>query len=170
MALSSSPDGLQTPSSDSVSRKMWIADDTYPNLEPYVSTSLSEGPDSMILGCSAYPSPSSFHLLKSGILGDGRLRRASWANLSIGKVFTGCSETSNIPLNGEITSLHFVEDDRTKEPVLVGGADDGSLAFWSSRCAQPHHAVEVIKSNFLVLYTFARDGRYSLRLWHTCYS
>lgn len=105
-----------------------------------------------------------------GISGDGRLRRASWANLSIGKAFTACSETSNIPLNGEITSLHFVENDRTKEPILVGGADDGSLAFWSSKYAQFRHSVRVIKFVFLVLCSFARGGQYSSRLWHMCYS
>lgn len=41
------------------------------------------------------------------------------------------SATSDIPLDGSITSLHVVDDERTKEKFVVGGSDDGSLAVWS---------------------------------------
>ncbi|TFK39093.1 hypothetical protein BDQ12DRAFT_683016 [Crucibulum laeve] len=40
-------------------------------------------------------------------------------------------KTSNITLPGSITALHTVYNPRTKERLIVGGADDGSIAFWS---------------------------------------
>lgn len=38
---------------------------------------------------------------------------------------------SDIPLNGSITGLHLIQNDRTNERFIVGGSDDGCLAFWS---------------------------------------
>ncbi|CCL99455.1 uncharacterized protein FIBRA_01473 [Fibroporia radiculosa] len=63
-------------------------------------------------------------------LSDGRLRRSSFAQLS-GKSVTPTSLESDVPLQGFITSLHIVEDERTREKFIVGGADDGSIAIWS---------------------------------------
>ena len=40
--------------------------------------------------------------------------------------------TSDVPLRGPITTLFPVENERTKEQLIVGGADDGSIAFWSA--------------------------------------
>lgn len=41
------------------------------------------------------------------------------------------SHASNLPLQGAIVSLHVVETDKTKEALIVGGADDGSVAIWA---------------------------------------
>lgn len=41
------------------------------------------------------------------------------------------SSVSDEPLNGYITALHLVQNGRTNEKLIVGGSDDGSLAFWS---------------------------------------
>jgi hypothetical protein len=38
--------------------------------------------------------------------------------------------TSDLPLNGSIISLYQVQNGRTKEQYIVGGADDGTVAFW----------------------------------------
>ncbi|KAF9561801.1 hypothetical protein CPC08DRAFT_688535 [Agrocybe pediades] len=40
-------------------------------------------------------------------------------------------KTSDAPLSGQILGLHTVQNPRTKEKYIVGGADDGSIAFWS---------------------------------------
>lgn len=39
---------------------------------------------------------------------------------------------SDVPLRGAITTLFLVKDERTKEQLIAGGADDGSIAFWSA--------------------------------------
>ena len=41
---------------------------------------------------------------------------------------------SESALDGAITSLHLVQNGRTKERLIVGGADDGSVAFWTLEC------------------------------------
>jgi hypothetical protein len=38
--------------------------------------------------------------------------------------------TSDFALDGSITGLHLVQNGRTKDRLIVGGADDGSVAFW----------------------------------------
>ncbi|KZT64172.1 WD40 repeat-like protein [Daedalea quercina L-15889] len=60
---------------------------------------------------------------------DGRLRRSSFLGLS-GRGSGRYSHISDIPLQGEIVSLHLVDDERTQEQRVVGGADDGSIAVW----------------------------------------
>jgi hypothetical protein len=35
-----------------------------------------------------------------------------------------------MPLGGFVVGLHLVSNERTKEKFVVGGADDGSIAFW----------------------------------------
>jgi hypothetical protein len=39
-------------------------------------------------------------------------------------------KASDIALGGSITGLHIVVNPQTKEKLIVGGADDGSVAFW----------------------------------------
>lgn len=41
---------------------------------------------------------------------------------------TKCSDAS---LGGRLLGLHTVQNQRTREKYIVGGADDGSIAFWS---------------------------------------
>lgn len=38
---------------------------------------------------------------------------------------------SDISLDGFVTGLHVVQNTRTKQRFIVGGADDGSVAFWN---------------------------------------
>jgi hypothetical protein len=40
---------------------------------------------------------------------------------------------SDFCMNGEITSLHIVQNQRTKDRFVVSGASDGSIAFWALR-------------------------------------
>ncbi|KZP13950.1 WD40 repeat-like protein [Athelia psychrophila] len=62
---------------------------------------------------------------------DGLIRRSSLAQMALPTSASLFSATSDIPLDGSITSLHIVDDARTKEKFIVGGSDDGSLAVWS---------------------------------------
>ena len=39
---------------------------------------------------------------------------------------------SDVPLRGSITTLFLTENELTKERLIVGGADDGSIAIWSA--------------------------------------
>ena len=38
---------------------------------------------------------------------------------------------SDISLDGKITGLHLVDGESKHDRILVGGADDGSIALWS---------------------------------------
>ncbi|TFY53289.1 hypothetical protein EVJ58_g9531 [Rhodofomes roseus] len=60
---------------------------------------------------------------------DGRLRRSSF--LGLPRKGTGrYTQVSKVPLQGEIVSLHLVDNERTKERLVIGGTDDGSIAIW----------------------------------------
>lgn len=43
------------------------------------------------------------------------------------------SEVSDMPLQGNVVSLHVVESERTKERLVIGGADDGTIAVWATK-------------------------------------
>ncbi|KDR82569.1 hypothetical protein GALMADRAFT_237950 [Galerina marginata CBS 339.88] len=66
---------------------------------------------------------------------DGILRRFSLAQMarkSDQPISTSSSiKTSNPPLSGHVVGLHVVQNPRTRERYIVGGADDGSIGFWS---------------------------------------
>ena len=68
-------------------------------------------------------------------LGDGYLAHVSFVQLARGFVRPQppgeC--VSDVPLAGGIVGVHVVRDDRTGKDVFVGGADDGSVAVWSTR-------------------------------------
>lgn len=49
----------------------------------------------------------------------------------LGKADKEPSKESRAALNGYITTLDIVTNPRTKERFIVGGADDGSIAFWT---------------------------------------
>ena len=51
--------------------------------------------------------------------------------MSAQKGLPGGLPVTNEPLNGYITTLHVVQIGGTTRKLIVGGADDGSLAFWS---------------------------------------
>lgn len=65
--------------------------------------------------------------------GDGKLRKSSFASL-IGSASPQPPPKSDSEhsLNGYIISLQKIENPRTKEDYVVGGADDGSIAIWSA--------------------------------------
>ena len=61
--------------------------------------------------------------------GDGYLNGTSLSRLCSS---SPAETTSDVPLRGPITTLFPVENERTKEQLIVGGADDGTIAFWSA--------------------------------------
>lgn len=69
-------------------------------------------------------------------LADGRLRQFSLAQLGCngGKSHlktNSSKKTSSSFLRASILGLHVVQNPRTREKFIVGGGDDGSVAFWS---------------------------------------
>jgi WD repeat-containing protein 7 len=71
------------------------------------------------------------HLADDYVLGDGTIGRSSFPNLVQLKSNLAPRDVSDIPLNGSITALHIIQNDRTGERLIIGGADDGSVAIWS---------------------------------------
>ncbi|GJE92636.1 WD40 repeat-like protein [Phanerochaete sordida] len=64
-------------------------------------------------------------------LSDGIVSRCSFSQLVLGAARSQYSTPSDIPLRGRICSLHATWNERTGENLVVGGADDGSVAVWS---------------------------------------
>ncbi|KAF8158416.1 hypothetical protein B0H34DRAFT_797808 [Crassisporium funariophilum] len=67
---------------------------------------------------------------------DGRLRQFSVAQIArksekISLLTSSSIKTSNLALAGYLTGLHVVQNPRTREKYILGGVDDGSIAFWS---------------------------------------
>lgn len=62
---------------------------------------------------------------------DGTIGRSSFPNLVQLNSVPAPGDISDIPLNGYIIGLHVIQNDRTGERLVVGGADDGSVAIWS---------------------------------------
>ncbi|KAG5639736.1 hypothetical protein H0H81_000016 [Sphagnurus paluster] len=63
---------------------------------------------------------------------DGRLRQSSMLNMIGDSAKNSTSDkVSDLPLNGFVTALHLISNSSTKERLLVGGGDDGSVAFWT---------------------------------------
>ena len=63
-------------------------------------------------------------------LADGRLRQSSLIQM-IADSGKSSSEDSGLALNGFITSLFVALNERTRERFIIGGADDGSVGFWT---------------------------------------
>ena len=61
---------------------------------------------------------------------DGHVRQSTF-NDFISGTRSSASAISDTRLSGSIVSLHQLLHPRTKESILVGGADDGSIAFWN---------------------------------------
>jgi WD repeat-containing protein 7 len=57
--------------------------------------------------------------------------RSSFADLVQIKSNLTPGDMSDIPLDGPIVGLHIIQNDQTGERLIVGGADDGSVAIWS---------------------------------------
>ncbi|KAH9175602.1 quinon protein alcohol dehydrogenase-like superfamily [Lactarius sanguifluus] len=62
---------------------------------------------------------------------DGTIGRSSFAKLVHLNSKLAPEDISDIPLDGFIVGLHIAQNDRTGERLIVGGADDGSVAIWS---------------------------------------
>ncbi|KAK0459983.1 uncharacterized protein EV420DRAFT_1534284 [Desarmillaria tabescens] len=64
---------------------------------------------------------------------DGHLRQTSFSQLCQAAPTSSIKQKkSDVPLGGYIMALHVVQNGRTKERYVVGGGDDGSIAFWTS--------------------------------------
>lgn len=70
-------------------------------------------------------------LLTFSSSGDGYLRQTSLTEMCEDQAANGTEKVSDIPLSGYIIGLHLVQNSRTNERFIVGGADDGSVAFWN---------------------------------------
>lgn len=70
-------------------------------------------------------------LTDSGAIGDGTIGRSSFTKLAQVNSKLAPEDVSDVPLDGIIVSLHISQNDRTGERLIVGGADDGSVAIWS---------------------------------------
>ncbi|KAH9983707.1 hypothetical protein BJV74DRAFT_849553 [Russula compacta] len=62
---------------------------------------------------------------------DGTIGRSSFANLIQLNSDLAPGDRSDVPLHGCIVGLHIVQNDQTGERLVIGGADDGSVAIWS---------------------------------------
>lgn len=66
-------------------------------------------------------------------LADGLLRQSSLSRMCQKSTGTPHYDKISAPaLDGYIVGLHLVQNGRTKEHFVVGGADDGSIAFWNA--------------------------------------
>ncbi|KAG9227453.1 hypothetical protein CCMSSC00406_0000901 [Pleurotus cornucopiae] len=84
-------------------------------VETYLTATLPLDQESVILGYS-----------------DGLIRQTPWTHMSGEAAKESFDKVSDVPLDGYIASLFLVDNRRTKERFIVGGADDGSLAVWAS--------------------------------------
>jgi len=78
------------------------------------------------------------YLSLSSLAADGRIRQFSAVQIarksdSSALLTSSSLKTSDPPLDGCIVALHVAQNPRTREKYIVGGADDGSIAFWSMR-------------------------------------
>jgi hypothetical protein len=64
-------------------------------------------------------------------VGDGTIGRSSFPNLVQLNSVPAPGDISDIPLKGYVIGLHVIQNDRTGERLVIGGADDGSVAIWS---------------------------------------
>ncbi|KAF8065183.1 hypothetical protein FPV67DRAFT_1501698 [Lyophyllum atratum] len=99
------------------SRILWQAGlpKSEPSPKPMVTSLLPIELDFIVQGCA-----------------DGRLRRSSLMQMIAGSDTPSQPDnTSTQALNGFVTGLHLVHNPRTKERFIVGGGDDGSIAFWT---------------------------------------
>ncbi|KAJ6624507.1 hypothetical protein B0H10DRAFT_2174467 [Mycena sp. CBHHK59/15] len=62
---------------------------------------------------------------------DGYLRQSSLAQMCMPSSKIP-QKSSEVPISGYVTGLHIVRNSRTREQLIVGGGDDGSIAFWAT--------------------------------------
>ncbi|KAK2465293.1 hypothetical protein APHAL10511_002647 [Amanita phalloides] len=83
------------------------------------------------------PLPTSLLLLDSDTVvrgyADGLIRQSNLSRLCYQfKDKPIPHKTSDSHIDGEITSLHVVQNPRTRERFIISGSDDGSIAFWTT--------------------------------------
>ncbi|KAH9073451.1 hypothetical protein EDB83DRAFT_2357410 [Lactarius deliciosus] len=113
---------LHTPISSGESRKewtrtmLWKSHDKGPNVpgDKHITCMLPLELTHIVLGYS-----------------DGTIGRSSFAKLVHLNSKLAPEDVSDIPLDGFVVGLHIAQNDRTGERLIVGGADDGSVAIWS---------------------------------------
>ncbi|KAI0642943.1 WD40 repeat-like protein [Trametes meyenii] len=95
-------------------RTLWKSrgDTSAPHSTPRISTTLPLELDLIVLGHT-----------------DGRLRRTSLLEAAQGA--DAPTQWSNLALPGPILALDVAQNPRTRERIIVGGADDGTIAMWS---------------------------------------
>ena len=73
----------------------------------------------------------------SSCIGDGTLGRSSLTNLLTGGWLALDEKATGV--NGVITSLHSIRNERTAEKLIIGGVDDGGITVWElSLVIKPH--------------------------------
>lgn len=100
-------------------------------VETYLTATLPLDQESVILGYSTLYSNGSEHSMNSFLTDDGLIRQTHWTHMSGESAKDSFDKVSDMPLDGYIASLFLVDNRRTKERFVVGGADDGSLAVWA---------------------------------------
>lgn len=88
--------------------------------------------------------------LKAILAGDGTLGQSSLTSLLTGGWKTYEDRTPDV--NGLITSLHFIKQERNDKKLVLGGVDDGGIAVWDlssvmklSRCDLPERLCSTLK-------------------------
>ncbi|KAJ7726520.1 hypothetical protein B0H16DRAFT_1592489 [Mycena metata] len=74
--------------------------------------------------------PLSFDAVLTGDA-DGHLNQASLTSMCAAAPSTP-AKVSALAIGGEVAALHLVQNSRTREQFIVGGGDDGSIAFWAA--------------------------------------
>lgn len=87
---------------------------------------------------------SSYHHSKTSRSEDGKVAKGSLVHLLQKQ---SDITFSDVPLNGYITALCLVSQERTKEALVVCGADDGTVALWKLEYANPRYPVDEVSNN-----------------------
>lgn len=95
---------------------------------PRISSTLPLELDLIILGYGTSRSLTP-QLITDNMLADGRIRRTTL--LGGAQNSDASAQWSDFALPGAVLALDVVQNHRTGERVLVGGADDGTIAIWA---------------------------------------
>ncbi|KAF8575607.1 hypothetical protein K439DRAFT_1398053 [Ramaria rubella] len=102
---------------------------------------------------------------------DGSLGRSSFVNiLTIGWP-TVCEKSTNTNgINGMITSLHSIQNERTSERLIVGGVDDGGIVVWDLSTLQLRAQWTIFTTPLLTVISLEEEGVGRLRDCILCVS
>lgn len=137
-----------SPIAQAKTRALWKAraDAFATQSAPRISSALPLELDLIILGystsCSLTP-----QLTTDNMLADGRIRRTSL--LEGAQNSDASAQWSDFALPGAVLALDVVQNHRTGERVLVGGADDGTITIWALEYVVQYRGHCDIRSRFL---------------------